>query len=74
MMKGIKRILYQCVILVMWVGVTQAAGQGEAVPVLEVEGAIYDFDQVTQGDVVQHDFRVFNRGDAPLQIKSVRPG
>ena len=73
-MKVIKRILCQCLIVVMWVGVTHAAGEGEAVPVLEVEEAIYDFRQVTQGEVVKHDFRVFNRGDAPLEIKSVRPG
>jgi hypothetical protein len=74
MMKVIKRILCQFLIVAMWVGVTHAAGEGEAVPVLEVEEGIYDFRQVTQGDVVKHDFRIFNRGDAPLEIKSVRPG
>jgi len=43
-------------------------------PVIEVENATYEFDQVTQGEVVKHDFRVFNRGKAPLEIKSVKPG
>jgi hypothetical protein len=75
-MKVIKGIFCQCLILVMWIGLTQAAGeaQTQTAPVLEVEGTIYDFHQVTEGEVVKHDFRVFNRGDAPLEIKSVRPG
>jgi len=73
-MQVIKRILCQCLILVVWVGPTQAAGEGEAVPVIEVEEPTYDFHQVTQGDVVKHDFRVLNRGKAPLQIESVKPG
>ena len=73
-MQVIKRILCQCLILVVWVGLTQAAGEGEALPVIEVEEPTYDFHQVTQGDVVKHDFRVLNRGKAPLQIESVKPG
>ena len=73
-MQVIKRILCQCLILVVWVGLTQAAGEGEAVPVIEVEEPTYDFHQVTQGDMVKHDFRVLNRGKAPLQIESVKPG
>ncbi len=73
-MQVIKRILCQCLILVVWVGLTQAAGEGGAVPVIEVEEPTYDFHQVTQGDVVKHDFRVLNRGKAPLQIESVKPG
>jgi hypothetical protein len=48
--------------------------ENQAVPVIEVETPIYEFPQVTQGEVVKHDFRVFNRGSAPLQIKGVKPG
>jgi hypothetical protein len=58
----------------VWVALTQAAGEKEAVPVIEVEESTYDFHQVNQGEVVKHDFRVFNRGNAPLQIKNVKPG
>ena len=73
-MKWLTRILYPCLLLMVWVGVTQAVGEKEAVPVIEVEGATYDFRQVKQGAVIKHDFRVFNRGKAPLQIKNVKPG
>ena len=73
-MKLLKGILCQCLILMVCVGLTQAAGEREAVPVIEVEEQTHDFHQVTEGEVVKHDFRVFNRGNAPLQIKNVKPG
>jgi len=74
MTKRLKVILCQCLVLMVWVGLSQAAGEKEATPVIEVEEPTYGFHQVTQGEVVKHDFRVFNRGNAPLEIKSVKPG
>jgi hypothetical protein len=80
-MKVLRGTLCLCLVLVVWVGLIQAADQKKEapiaekkVPVIEVDEATYNFDQVTQGDVVKHDFRVFNRGEAPLEIKSVKPG
>lgn len=73
-MRVLKGILCQCLVLMVWVGLSQAAGEKEAVPVIEVGEPTYDFHQVTQGEVVRHDFRVFNRGTAPLDIKNVKPG
>ncbi len=74
MKKRLKGILCQCLVLMVWVGLTQAAGEKEAVPVIEIEAPTHDFHQVTQGKAVKHDFRVFNRGNAPLEIKKVKPG
>jgi hypothetical protein len=74
MIKSLKGILCSCLVLMVWVGLSQAAGEKEATPVIEVEESTYDFHQVTQGEVVRHDFRVFNRGTAPLDIKNVKPG
>jgi hypothetical protein len=74
MMRMLKGMLYWCLVLMVWVGLSQAAGEKEATPVIEVEEPTYDFHQVTQGEVVRHDFRVFNRGTAPLDIKNVKPG
>ena len=73
-MRVTKQILCQCLVLLVWVGLAQATAENQAVPVIEVETPIYEFPQVTQGEVVKHDFRVFNRGSAPLQIKGVKPG
>jgi len=73
-MRMLKGMLYSCLVMMVWVGLSQAAGEKEATPVIEVEEPTYDFHQVTQGEVVRHDFRVFNRGTAPLDIKNVKPG
>jgi hypothetical protein len=80
-MKVLRGILCLCLVLAVWVGPIQAGEQekkapiaDKKVPVIEVDNATYEFDQVTQGETVKHDFRVFNRGEAPLEIKSVKPG
>jgi len=43
-------------------------------PVMEVVESTHDFGQVAQGKVLTYDFRVLNKGDAPLEIKAVKPG
>lgn len=73
-MRLAKHIFLSCLVLMMWIGLAQAADEKKAVPVIAVDQPAYEFPQVTQGEVVKHDFRVFNRGNAPLEIKSVKPG
>jgi len=73
-MRWLKGILCLCTVLAVCVGLTLAAGGKETAPVIEVEEPTYDFHQVTQGETVRHDFRVFNRGNKPLDIKKVKPG
>ncbi len=46
----------------------------QGVPVLEVKEPSFNFGKVSRGEVVKHDFQVFNRGDAPLEIEKVKPG
>jgi len=48
--------------------------QKKSVPVLEIKETTYDFGRVIQGNTVKHVFQVFNRGDATLRIKNVKPG
>lgn len=45
-----------------------------AAPKIELEKATYSFGKVSQGEVIKHDFRVFNRGKGELEIKEVKPG
>lgn len=74
-MRTLKEIICLCLVLVVWVGSALAEGKKEVVaPVIEIEEPTHDFNQVTQGEVVRHVFKVFNRGNAPLQIKNVKPG
>ena len=73
-MRVLGSILLGCLVLIVWAGFTQATEETVAVPVIELEMPTYEFDQVSEGEVVEHDFRVFNRGTAPLEIKKVKPG
>jgi hypothetical protein len=73
-MRVLKGIILGCLAVVVLAGFVQAAEEKEAVPVIEVEAPTYDFGQIPQGEAVKHDFRVFNRGGAPLEIKNVKPG
>lgn len=73
-MKVLRAIFLGCLVMMVSAGITQAAEENEAVPIIEIENPTYDFHQIPQGEVVKHDFRVFNRGSAPLEIKSVKPG
>ena len=43
-------------------------------PVMEIDALTHDFGQVTEGEIVKHDFRVLNRGGTTLEIRHVKPG
>ena len=75
--ESIVRIVRFVLILVfVAVGLTEPCRGAEEVnrPVIELAKIIYEFGQVSEGEVVTHDFKVFNRGDAVLEIKQVKPG
>ncbi len=73
-MRVVKAILLALLIVTISAGSSLAKEGSEPTPVVEVEESTYDFKQVSQGEIVKHDFRVFNRGDAALEIKKVKPG
>ena len=76
MIKGMKKT---CVVILCLCLTTlspmfvRAEGQIQAVPVIEVENPTHDFDEVVQGKVVKHEFRVLNQGSAELLIHHVSP-
>ena len=43
-------------------------------PRMVIEEKHFNFQEVREGSVVSHSFRVGNTGDEPLQIRRVRPG
>ena len=51
-----------------------AEEEKKTVAMMVIEQSTHDFGQVSQGELVRHEFKVFNKGDAPLEIKSVKPG
>lgn len=78
MIRGVGTFLGACFFLVFWSGLARSAedaGQGQAGgPIMVLEESTHDFGRVSEGEVVIHDFRVVNKGTAPLEIKNVKPG
>ena len=73
-MRVFRKTLFQVLCVMILVALSRAAEEQQVAPVIDIEGPTHDFLQVTEGDVVKHDFRVFNRGNAPLEIQKVKPG
>lgn len=42
-------------------------------PKVQIREADHDFGQVFEGEMLEHTFRVLNRGDQPLTIENVSP-
>jgi len=48
--------------------------QASSGPKIVIEEKEFDFKDVPEGKVVEHTFKVLNKGDQPLLIHTVRPG
>jgi len=80
-MRRVRTVCWTCCLVLFWVCLVYAGretvekkGEQAPVPVMVIEEPTFDFGQVTQGEVIKHDFRVLNKGKAPLEIKRVKPG
>ena len=51
-----------------------ALAQDNKGPRMTVEGREFDFKEVKEGTVLEHTFKIFNKGNEPLKIISVKPG
>ena len=71
-MIGIGVAIFLACLVLSRAGLSQAGAEG--VPVIDVEGPIGELGDVPLGKIVEHEFRVFNRGSAPLEIRKVKPG
>ena len=43
-------------------------------PRMVIKDKVADYQQVDEGEIIEHVFTVFNQGDQPLQIEKVKPG
>jgi len=68
--KNLSAVISLWCFLVFVGNVVAAPGQ----PKLEIPSASYDFDSVTQGEIVKHDFKLKNSGNGDLLIHKVIPG
>ena len=42
-------------------------------PKMILEEKVFDAKEVKEDEIIEHDFRVFNIGNSPLEIKDVKP-
>ncbi len=62
----------RALIFVFLLFVTVTVAQEKAVPKLHVDEELYDFGNVKEGDIVEHDFVIKNVGNGELKITKVR--
>lgn len=58
----------------MVMGIVPCRAQDHAGPIMLIEEKIFDFQDVEEGTLLEHDFVVKNKGNTPLIIKRVAPG
>ena len=51
-----------------------AVAQETAGPLLVTEEISFDFKEVKEGAVLEHVFKILNKGDQTLKIEKVKPG
>ena len=71
-----KKIFYGTSILIFGVifNFTASWAQKAVGPKMVIEEKAFYVQQVKEGAIIQHDFKVRNTGDSPLVIKEVKPG
>lgn len=71
-----KRLLYVTSFLMFWVGINFTMGWAQTAtgPKMVVKEKFFDAQQVKEGEIIVHHFKVLNTGDSPLEIKKVKPG
>jgi adenine specific DNA methylase Mod len=71
-----KKFLYGTFFLIFWIILNLASGwaQQPTGPKMELKEKYFNAKSVKEGQIIEHTFTVFNRGDRPLEIKKIQPG
>ncbi len=71
-----KRLLYVTSFLMFWVVFNFTTGWAQTAvgPKMVIKEKFFDAQQVKEGQIIVHNFKVLNTGDSPLEIKKVKPG
>ena len=72
-MKLFSTLASLCVLLCVALTLSSAA-QTPSGPSMVLPERFFDFKEVDEGKVIEHTFRVLNKGDQFLQIRKVNPG
>ena len=71
-----KKLIYGTFFLIFLIILNLTAGwtQQPTGPKMELKEKYFDAKYVQEGQIIEHTYPVFNRGDRPLEIKKVQPG
>jgi hypothetical protein len=74
--KGMKRAIIVIFLSVLWLCLClpPALAQHAAGPKMVIEERSFNAQQVKEGEIIEHTFTVYNKGDESLEIKKVSPG
>ena len=67
------KVNWLVVLLVFCLSVAVCAEETVSGPVMVIKEPSFDFKEVKEGTIVEHAFRVLNKGDKVLEIKKVKP-
>ena len=69
-----KKIFYSISLSALLVLLNYPASWAQEIsrPKMVLEEKTYDAGEVREGEILEHEFRVLNAGDSPLEIKNVR--
>ena len=62
-----------CIALLAFCGYSSLAQEPQG-PRIVLKERAFDFKEVKEGEVIEHTFKVLNKGDQTLKIVKVRPG
>lgn len=71
----IKRITSLTLVIMLFTVINVSADEAKKnAPVMVIPETTFDFQEVKEGAVLEHTFKVHNKGGSVLTIKSVKPG
>jgi len=62
------------ILMVLFTTTCLWAGDISNAPVIVIPEKVFDFKEVKEGTVLEHIFKVYNKGNKVLNIKRVKPG
>jgi len=62
-----------CIGLFFFCGSSSLAQEAQG-PEMVLKEQVFDFEEVKEGEIIEHTFQVLNRGDETLNIITVKPG
>lgn len=72
-MKRVSILAFSCFTFLVFLS-SAAPGQSATGPQMVMKETSHDFKEVDEGAVLEHSFKVENRGTELLEIKNVNPG